>query len=101
MIMFLLSLTASHRKNPNLIQVSARPWLYEQNLTRLSQVPDSVLDDLVKKGIDSFYLLGVWSVGAYGKNFDRTNQDLLNDYHKYLPDYTTEDAIGCSDYSVS
>ncbi|CAL5983030.1 Alpha_amylase catalytic region [Hexamita inflata] len=105
MLCLLNILTASHRKNPNLIQISARPWLYEQNLTRLSQVPDSVLDDLVLKGIDSFYLLGVWSVGEYGKNFDRTNQDLLNDYHKYLPDYTTEDAIGCpfaiTDYSVN
>ncbi|CAL5983236.1 Alpha_amylase catalytic region [Hexamita inflata] len=86
---------AVHRKNPNLIELSARPWLFELGVKRLADVPNGVLDDFARKGIDSIYLLGVWTVGEYGKNLDRTTPGLLNSYKKTLPDFAIEDAIGC------
>ncbi|CAL5983072.1 Alpha_amylase catalytic region [Hexamita inflata] len=102
MQVLLLSFAAQHKKNPNLLELSARPWLYELGVKRLTDVSDSVLDDFVNKGIDSIYLLGVWSIGQYGKNFDK---NLQNDFRNTLPDYTQDDAIGCPfavvDYSVN
>ncbi|CAL6035862.1 Alpha_amylase catalytic region [Hexamita inflata] len=105
MQLIMFAFQATHKRHPNLLELSARPWLYELGVKRLSDVPDSVLDEYLAKGIDSIYLLGVWSIGAYGKNFDRTNPGLLNDYRKTLPDFTIDDAIGCpfavTDYSVN
>ncbi|CAL6067307.1 Alpha_amylase catalytic region [Hexamita inflata] len=96
---------AAHLRYPNIIQLSARPWLYELGIQRLANVPDQVLDDFVNQGIDSIYLLGVFEIGEYGKHFDKTDNGLLNDYQKILPDFSMEDVIGCPfaivDYSVN
>ena len=80
-----------HVANPNLLELSARPWLYELGVQRLSDVPDSVLEGFVAKGIDSIYLLGVWELGEYGVAMDKAN---IDNYRSTLPDITEDDVIG-------
>ena len=45
--------------------------------------------------VDFLWVMGVWKVGQFGINHDRTKQSLLDEYKSYLPDFTLEDAIGC------
>ncbi|CAL6035828.1 Alpha_amylase catalytic region [Hexamita inflata] len=91
---------AVHRKNPNLLQVSARPWLHELGIQRLKDVPDKVLDDIVAQGIDAIYLLGVWEIGQYGYNFDKTDPALIQRYLKVLPDLNIEQDVTSTVFDV-
>eukprot|EP01027_Heterolobosea_sp_BB2_P008076 GEZU01011991.1.p1 GENE.GEZU01011991.1~~GEZU01011991.1.p1 ORF type:complete len:549 (-),score=165.91 GEZU01011991.1:326-1972(-) len=92
--------------NWNMYEISTRPWLYNlskkynQNITRISQVPFSEFEAIRAKGFDIVWLMGVWSLGQYGLNIDRTNEDLLQSYSQVLPDWTEEDVIG-SPYAVT
>jgi len=92
-------------QNPSVIELSARPWLYElskkygRTIKALSDVP---LDEFLyykKRGIDVVWLMGVWKVGAAGLNHDRTDPSLLAGFKKLLPDFTLDDVIG-SPYAV-
>eukprot|EP01133_Synstelium_polycarpum_P012036 gene12036-14078_t len=51
-------------------------------------------------GFDMVWMMGVWSLGAYGLNFDRTNQPLLQHYQQVLPGCQQADIIG-SPYAVT
>ena len=88
-------------KNPVLLQVSARPWLLSLsktlgiNITTFTDIPNSVYTSLQSMNIDYLWVMGVWKIGEYGLNHDRTKESLIEEYKHYLPDYTTEDAIGC------
>ena len=44
--------------------------------------------------------MGLWQVGPYGVQHDRTDAGLIEGYKQILPDYETEDAIG-SPYSIT
>eukprot|EP01116_Phalansterium_solitarium_P000236 TRINITY_DN10137_c0_g1_i1.p1 TRINITY_DN10137_c0_g1~~TRINITY_DN10137_c0_g1_i1.p1 ORF type:complete len:514 (-),score=133.76 TRINITY_DN10137_c0_g1_i1:553-1875(-) len=44
--------------------------------------------------------MGVWELGEYGLNFDKTNPGLLAHYPQVLPDFTLADVIG-SPYAVT
>ncbi len=84
---------------PHLIELSARPWLYELSKKygkhiRLEDVPDLELHEFKAKGMTAIYLLGVWHLGAYGLNHDRTDPGLLKGYGDVLPGFTTADIIG-------
>ncbi|KAG9395591.1 Alpha amylase, catalytic domain [Carpediemonas membranifera] len=84
---------------PHIFELSARPWLYQLGLKyhkhmMLEDVPDSEIKYYADRGITHIYLLGVWSIGAYGLNHDRTDAGLLADYKNILPDFTTADIIG-------
>jgi hypothetical protein len=81
------------------LQLSARPWLYQLSqkygkTITLANLPDSELDALVAKGFDAVYLLGVWKLGPYGLEHDRTDPNLLYWYGQELPDFTLDDVIG-------
>lgn len=88
-------------RNPLLLQVSARPWLLSlssklgTNITSFNQIPESVYEELQSMKVDYLWVMGVWKVGQFGINHDRTKQSLLDEYKSYLPDFTLEDAIGC------
>ena len=43
--------------------------------------------------------MGVWQLGEFGLNHDRTSRDLNNGFAHNLPGYTKEDVIG-SPYAV-
>jgi glycosidase len=88
-------------KNPTLLQVSARPWLYllserkGKTIKSFKQIPDDVFADIQTKGFDYLWVMGVWSIGQEGIKHDRTTQSLVDGYKKILPDYKEADAIGC------
>src|SRR3989338_4323607 len=89
----------------NLLELSARPWLYNLSLAAgrsvaLADVPDAELDRIAGLGFDMVWLIGVWSLGEYGLNFDRTDAGLLAHYAQVLPGFTQDDIIG-SPYAVT
>lgn len=90
----------------SLYEISARPWLYnltqkyQKPIVRLLDVPDSEWKDIKGWGFDMIFVMGVWQLGNYGLNFDRTNPDLLAHYPQVLPGCTTADIIG-SPYAVT
>jgi hypothetical protein len=82
----------TQRKVPiamSMLELSTRPWLYSlslkyqrQNMT-LDQVPDEEWQALLASGhFDMIWLMGVWALGPYGLNYDRTNPDLQNTYNR-------------------
>jgi len=89
----------------SMYEISTRPWLYnlslkyQQPITSLSQIPDQEFLALKQAGMDMIWMMGVWELGAYGLNYDRTNSGLLAHYSQVLPGYTTDDIIG-SPYAV-
>ena len=93
-------------KYPSLYQISTRPFLYQlsqeygQTLTSLRDIPDKVFTDFKNKNFDYVWFMGVWQVGEYGIKHDRESESLVNGYKQILPDYTSEDAIGCP-YSIT
>ncbi|KAJ5078319.1 alpha-14-glucan:maltose-1-phosphate maltosyltransferase [Anaeramoeba ignava] len=90
---------------PNMFEISTRPWLYSlsqkygRSITKLTEIPDAEFENLANQGIDLVWMMGVWQLGAYGLNYDRTDPDLLNYYSQVLPGYTQDDIIG-SPYAV-
>ncbi|EFA77836.1 hypothetical protein PPL_09334 [Heterostelium album PN500] len=87
-------------------ELSTRPWLYNlsqqynQNFTQLSQIPMEEFQKIKSMGFDMVWLMGLWQLGEYGLNYDRTNQPLLQHYAQVLPGYTVDDIIG-SPYAVT
>jgi len=95
--MCLFSTVSASVPFPNLLQLSARPWLYELSLKyktniTLANIPRAEFLEIKKRGIDWIYLLGVWQLGPYGLNFDR--RDGVDPYLSILPDCKMEDIIG-------
>jgi hypothetical protein len=92
--------------NSNMYEISARPWLYSlslkhgRNISRLVDIPTEELSALKQKGVEMVWLMGVWRLGAYGLNFDRTDAGLLAAYRSVLPDFTQADIIG-SPYAIT
>lgn len=115
-ILFLISILSTNSKmfipkgslpkNPTILQISTRPYLYELSQERgktfktLRDIPDDVIDDWAGKHFDFVWLMGIWQVGPVGIEHDRTDQGLIDGFKKNLPDYTSEDAIG-SPYSIT
>lgn len=87
------------REKMNLMELSARPYLYElsqkygKNIT-LATIPDSELQYWVDNGITAIYLLGVWELGFYGLIHDRTDLSLVKGFKETLPDMKISDIIG-------
>lgn len=90
----------------NMYEISTRPWLYNlslsygYNISRLADIPPQEFQALADMGIDMVWMMGVWHLGPYGLNLDRTTPSLLQEYAQVLPGYTTEDIIG-SPYAVT
>lgn len=106
-VLAFVSLVASqvNKPNPQMYEISTRPWLYllsqkyGKTISKLSDIPDAEFLALKQKGIDVVWMMGVWSLGAYGLNFDRTDPGLLQSYNQVLPGWTQADVIG-SPYAV-
>jgi len=92
-------------KNPSVIELSARPWLYElskkygRTITALSDVPMEEFVYYKNRGIDIVWLMGVWKLGPAGLNHDKTDSSLVAGFKRLLPDFTMDDVIG-SPYAV-
>eukprot|EP01132_Coremiostelium_polycephalum_P005236 gene5236-6517_t len=102
--------SAQQSKIPNggmmMYEISIRPWLYNLSIiyntqiTTLSDIPKEEFQKIKSMGFDMVWMMGVWELGDYGLNFDRTNQGLLQHYGQVLPGYTVDDIIG-SPYAVT
>lgn len=93
-------------KYPSVLQLSARPWLYELSQSRgktiraFRDIPDDVFTQIKTLGFDMVWMMGVWSVGPYGVKHDRTDAGLVQGFKSLLPDYTEADVIG-SPYAIT
>jgi hypothetical protein len=54
----------------------------------LADVPVDEWQAIADMGMDVVWLMGVWSLGAYGLNHDRTTPSLLGHFRELLPDFT-------------
>ena len=84
---------------PSLFQLNTRVRLTElsRQLGRkatLDDLPDSDFEDLVQRGFDWIWLLGVWQTGEAGKQVSRTNPEWQEEFRDTLPDLKEEDIPG-------
>jgi hypothetical protein len=86
-------------KNPLIYEINAWTWMnglsrkYQQAVT-LDCVPDTELDALARWKFDAIWLMGVWERSTAGRKIAREHPGLQQDYHRALPDYTSEDVVG-------
>lgn len=103
---------AAPTKDPAVWEISTRPWLYQlaqryPELARgrsqyllLRDVPKAEWQAIKDDHMDVVWLMGVWSLGAYGLQHDQTDAGLLAAYKQELPSFTLDDVIG-SPYAIT
>ncbi len=79
-------------------------WVWLDTLSRklgkpitLSNIPDTILDEIARPGLDMIWLMGVWKRSMWGR------ENALNYKHEYrtaLPDLKDDDVIG-SAYAIA
>jgi len=86
---------------PALFQVNTRVRLSElgQQLglgrsATLDDFPDANIDALAAAGFDIIWFLGVWQTGPAARQVSATNEGLLAEYRRVLPDFRNEDVVG-------
>lgn len=66
-------------KYPKVMELSTRPWLYElsrkygRTITSLRDIPLGEFTRYKKMGMDIIWMMGVWRLGPYGVQHDRTD----------------------------
>jgi len=89
--------------NPSLYEINTRVWLrqFDTKTKRatLHDVPDSVWQDLQKKGMHIVWLMGVWKINAAALHENDLSEDLCVGYSQALPDWQDSDVIG-SPYAI-
>lgn len=92
-------------ENYSLLEITTRPFLYiisqkySRQITKINQIPESEFDEWKNKGFDWIWMMGIWQIGEYGLNHDRTNPNRIKKYNQICPDWKPEDVIG-SPYSI-
>jgi hypothetical protein len=84
--------------NPKLYEINTRVWLKKID-KRLSDLPFGFFTDLVQKGINIVWLMGIWKTVPQVIDKYCFTQELTNSYNKALKDWEREDVIG-SPYSI-
>ncbi len=87
------------RKRPLLFQINTRILLNERGRAlgrpaTLDDVPDALLDGLVKQGFAWVWFLGVWTTGPAARAVSRSRADWRAEFRKELPDLRDEDITG-------
>ncbi|KAG2385487.1 hypothetical protein C9374_003302 [Naegleria lovaniensis] len=95
---------AQYSPNPILYEISTRPWLYELSQKygykiRLNNIPMQEFQNLKQLGVQYVWLMGMWTIGEYGRCRATDLSMRATDYALNLPDYQMEDIIG-SPYQV-
>ena len=88
-----------------LLEISTRPYLYylsqklNKTISKISQIPEKEFDDWKSKGYKWIWFMGIWQLGEYGLNHDRTDPSLKKAFDDVLPGWNEDDVIG-SPYAV-
>jgi glycosidase len=91
-------------KHPLIYEINTWAWLDElsrkegRSLT-LASVPDAEWDQVASLGFNAVWLMGVWERSPEGIRVSMTNEGLLADFRRALPDFTDRDNVG-SPYCV-
>ncbi len=91
-------------KHPLIYEINAWVWLDElskkagEALT-LATVPDDEWDRIAATGFNAVWLMGVWERSPMGIGISMSNEGLLADFRRALPDFTPADNVG-SPYCV-
>lgn len=68
--------------NPTVLEISTRPWLYKlskqygRSIVSLRDIPMEEFQKIRQRGIDMVWMMGVWRLGEYGVQHDRTDPGL-------------------------
>lgn len=91
--------------NTTLLEITTRPFLrilsekYSRPITKISEIPESEFDEWKKMGFEWIWMMGIWQIGEYGLNHDRTRPNKIQKYNEICPDWKPEDVIG-SPYAI-
>src|SRR5215471_14959365 len=91
-------------RQPRIFEIHAWFWLehlsrkYGTDLT-LAQVPAAEWDAVAEWGFDAVWLMGIWERSPAGIVVSNSNEGLLKDFRRTLPDFRPEDNVG-SPYCV-
>jgi hypothetical protein len=83
-----------------ILEISTRPylaWLSEKlahPIVRLRDIPLSEFDDFQSKGFVWIWMMGIWDVGPFGIEHDRSDATVRRRYDQELPGWTRDDVIG-------
>jgi glycosidase len=86
--------------NPKLYEINTRIWIkrFGSNIT-LSQVSQNVFKELLDKGINIIWLMGIWKTCPSTIEKCCFESELITSYNRSLKDWSKADVIG-SPYSV-
>jgi hypothetical protein len=92
------------KTHPVLYEINTRVLIGELSLAAgkaitLGTIPESLLQEWERYGIDAVWLMGVWSPGPAGIAIARQDEGLRTAYRNALPDFTDAD-IGGSPYAI-
>ncbi len=84
---------------PSLYEVNTWVWLSELSLKSgrcvdLGSVPQAEWNAIAKFGFDAVWFMGVWERSPAGIAIANQNKNLLDDFHRALPDFKPEDNVG-------
>jgi hypothetical protein len=85
--------------NPSLYEINTRVVLQERGAAlgrraTFDDLEDRYLDDIVRKGFDWVWFLGVWQTGPVARAISRSNPKLVAECRSVLPDLRDEDIAG-------
>ncbi|MCH7972638.1 MAG: glycosidase [Bacteroidetes bacterium] len=85
--------------NPKLYEINTRVWIkqFGEDI-KLSEIPIEYFKNLVQKGFDYIWLMGVWKIPEENIKY-ALSTDLVKVYKKCFPDWKKEDIIG-SPYAI-
>lgn len=91
-------------KHPLIYEINTWVWLdelsrREQRPITLASVPDADWDRVAELGFDAVWFMGVWERSPEGIRISMTNEGLLADFRRALPDFQDFDNVG-SPYCV-
>jgi glycosidase len=90
--------------NPTIYEINTWAWLSDLGdkygtFVELGSVPSVEWDALAEFGFDAVWLMGVWERSWTSVAMANSNQSLLEDFQRALPDFHPLDSVG-SPYSV-
>ncbi len=96
---------ARRRNNPVIYEINTWVWLkdltqrYDRPVT-LGTVPEKEWDALQSMGVDIVWFMGVWERSPAGTQLARDDEALRGAYREALPDFSPENDVVGSPYSV-